>query len=43
MSGAAVEEVNRHWDWLVRNLLQSLSIFENKEDLASFVKGKVKV
>lgn len=38
-----MEEVNRHWDWLVRNLLQSLSIFENKEDLASFVKGKVKV
>uniref|UniRef100_A0A672HEB7 TBC1 domain family member 8 n=1 Tax=Salarias fasciatus TaxID=181472 RepID=A0A672HEB7_SALFA len=40
--GAAVEEVNRHWDWLVHNLLHSLSVFENKEDVASFVKGKVK-
>ncbi|XP_033842942.1 TBC1 domain family member 8 [Periophthalmus magnuspinnatus] len=41
-SGAAIEEVNRHWDWLIRNLLHSLSVFENKDDLASFVKGKVK-
>uniref|UniRef100_A0A3B3XC25 Rab-GAP TBC domain-containing protein n=1 Tax=Poecilia mexicana TaxID=48701 RepID=A0A3B3XC25_9TELE len=41
-SGAAIEEVNKHWDWLVHNLLQSLSVFENKEDAASFVKGKVK-
>lgn len=42
-SGAAIEEVNKHWDWLVRNLLRSLSVFENKDDVASFVKGKVKV
>lgn len=42
-SGAAAEEVNKHWDWLLHNLLQSLSVFENKEDVASFVKGKVKV
>ncbi|XP_032423818.1 TBC1 domain family member 8 [Xiphophorus hellerii] len=41
-SGATIEEVNKHWDWLVHNLLQSLSVFENKEDAASFVKGKVK-
>uniref|UniRef100_A0A3Q3N3L6 TBC1 domain family member 8B n=1 Tax=Mastacembelus armatus TaxID=205130 RepID=A0A3Q3N3L6_9TELE len=38
----AIEEVNKHWDWLVHNLLHSLSVFENKEDVASFVKGKVK-
>lgn len=43
VSGAAVEEVNKHWDWLVHNLLQSLSVFENRDDVASFVKGKVKV
>lgn len=43
VSGAAAEEVNQHWDWLLHNLLQSLSVFENKEDVASFVKGKVKV
>lgn len=42
-SGAAIEEVNKHWDWLLHNLLHSLSVFENKEDVASFVKGKVKV
>ncbi|XP_071337199.1 TBC1 domain family member 8 [Trachinotus anak] len=41
-SGAAIEEVNKHWDWLVHNLLHSLSVFEKKEDVASFVKGKVK-
>lgn len=41
-SGAAIEEVNKHWDWLVHNLLHSLSVFENKEDVASFVTGKVK-
>jgi len=41
--GAVIEEVNKHWDWLVHNLLHSLSVFENKEDAASFVKGKVKV
>ncbi|KAM7380087.1 hypothetical protein PAMP_003406 [Pampus punctatissimus] len=41
-SGAAIEEVNKHWDWLIHNLLHSLSVFENKEDVASFVKGKVK-
>ncbi|XP_054643547.1 TBC1 domain family member 8 [Dunckerocampus dactyliophorus] len=41
-SGAAIEEVNKHWDWLAHHLLHSLSVFENKEDVASFVKGKVK-
>ncbi|KAM4730932.1 TBC1 domain family member 8 [Anableps anableps] len=41
-SGVTIEEVNKHWDWLVHNLLHSLSVFENKEDAASFVKGKVK-
>uniref|UniRef100_A0A7N5ZR74 TBC1 domain family member 8 n=1 Tax=Anabas testudineus TaxID=64144 RepID=A0A7N5ZR74_ANATE len=41
-SGAAIEEVKKHWDWLVHNLLHSLSVFENKDDVASFVKGKVK-
>ncbi|KAK1903252.1 hypothetical protein KUDE01_006209, partial [Dissostichus eleginoides] len=41
-SGAAIGEVNKHWDWLLHNLLHSLSVFENKEDGASFVRGKVK-
>ncbi|XP_038133621.1 TBC1 domain family member 8 [Cyprinodon tularosa] len=41
-SGATIEEVNEHWGWLVRNLLQSLSVFENREDAVGFVRGKVK-
>ncbi|XP_061923385.1 TBC1 domain family member 8 [Entelurus aequoreus] len=41
-SGATMEEVNKHWDWLVHNLLHSLSVFDNKDDVSNFVKGKVK-
>ncbi|XP_037662348.1 TBC1 domain family member 8 isoform X2 [Choloepus didactylus] len=40
--GATLEEINLHWDWLEQNLLHTLSVFDNKEDIASFVKGKVK-
>lgn len=40
--GATLEEINEHWDWLEQNLLHTLSVFDNKEDIASFVKGKVK-
>ncbi|KAM5253177.1 TBC1 domain family member 8 isoform 1-T1 [Hipposideros larvatus] len=41
-TGATLEEINEHWDWLEQNLLHTLSVFDNKEDIASFVKGKVK-
>lgn len=41
--GATVEEINQHWEWLEQNLLHTLSVFDNKEDIVSFVKGKVKV
>ncbi|DAA24956.1 TPA: TBC1 domain family, member 8 (with GRAM domain) isoform 1 [Bos taurus] len=40
--GATLEEINQHWDWLEQNLLHTLSVFDNKDDIASFVKGKVK-
>ncbi|EPQ03053.1 TBC1 domain family member 8, partial [Myotis brandtii] len=40
--GATLEEVEQHWDWLEQNLLHTLSVFDSKEDIASFVKGKVK-
>uniref|UniRef100_A0A8D0H8E9 TBC1 domain family member 9 n=1 Tax=Sphenodon punctatus TaxID=8508 RepID=A0A8D0H8E9_SPHPU len=40
--GATVEEINQHWEWLEQNLLHTLPIFDNKEDIASFVKGKIK-
>ncbi|KAM5253181.1 TBC1 domain family member 8 isoform 5-T5 [Hipposideros larvatus] len=42
LTGATLEEINEHWDWLEQNLLHTLSVFDNKEDIASFVKGKVK-
>lgn len=41
--GATLEEVEQHWDWLEQNLLHTLSVFDSEEDIASFVKGKVKV
>lgn len=37
-----MEEVQRHWRWLDQNLLPYMAVFENKEDAASFVLGKVK-
>ncbi|XP_049990573.1 TBC1 domain family member 8 isoform X2 [Alexandromys fortis] len=40
--GATLEEINQHWDWLEQNLLHTLSVFDNKDDITSFVKGKVK-
>lgn len=41
--GATDEEINQHWEWLEQNLLHTLSVFDNKEDIVSFVKGKIKV
>ncbi|XP_078514155.1 TBC1 domain family member 8 isoform X1 [Lissotriton helveticus] len=41
-TGATVEEIDQHWEWLEQNLLQSLSVFDNTEDIANFVKGKIK-
>uniref|UniRef100_A0A4W3JVY7 TBC1 domain family member 8B n=1 Tax=Callorhinchus milii TaxID=7868 RepID=A0A4W3JVY7_CALMI len=40
--GATVEEISQHWEWLEQNLLHTLSVFDNKEDVTSFVHGKVK-
>ncbi|XP_061482825.1 TBC1 domain family member 8 isoform X2 [Rhineura floridana] len=40
--GATTEEINHHWEWLEQNLLHTLSVFDNKEDIVSFVKGKIK-
>ncbi|XP_018409644.1 PREDICTED: TBC1 domain family member 8 isoform X1 [Nanorana parkeri] len=40
--GATMEEITQHWDWLEQNLLHTLSVFDNKDDIANFVKGKVK-
>ncbi|KAM9311308.1 TBC1 domain family member 9B [Gastrophryne carolinensis] len=39
--GSARKEITAHWEWLENNLLQTLSIFENEEDITTFVKGKI--
>ncbi|KAA0715356.1 TBC1 domain family member 8 BUB2-like protein 1 [Triplophysa tibetana] len=41
-SGVTLEEVQRHWKWLEHNIMPYMAVFENKEDAASFVQGKVK-
>uniref|UniRef100_A0A8D2JI44 TBC1 domain family member 8 n=1 Tax=Varanus komodoensis TaxID=61221 RepID=A0A8D2JI44_VARKO len=40
--GATTEEINHHWEWLEQNLLHTLPVFDNKEDIVSFVRGKIK-
>ncbi|KAM9330052.1 TBC1 domain family member 9 isoform 2-T2 [Gastrophryne carolinensis] len=39
--GGSRKEVTEHWEWLELNLLQTLSIFENENDVTTFIKGKI--
>uniref|UniRef100_A0A6Q2XHK3 TBC1 domain family member 9B n=1 Tax=Esox lucius TaxID=8010 RepID=A0A6Q2XHK3_ESOLU len=39
--GSSRKEITQHWEWLEANLLQTLSIFDNDEDITTFVKGKI--
>ncbi|XP_033016713.1 TBC1 domain family member 9 [Lacerta agilis] len=39
--GCSRKEITEHWEWLEQNLLQTLSIFENENDINTFVKGKI--
>ncbi|XP_054422253.1 TBC1 domain family member 9B isoform X2 [Pteronotus mesoamericanus] len=39
--GSDHKEITEHWEWLENNLLQTLSIFDNEEDITTFVKGKI--
>ncbi|XP_068596721.1 TBC1 domain family member 9B-like [Brachionichthys hirsutus] len=39
--GSSRKEITEHWDWLETNLLQTVSIFDSDEDVATFVKGKI--
>ncbi|MCJ8730239.1 hypothetical protein PDJAM_G00182030 [Pangasius djambal] len=39
--GSSRREITEHWEWLEHNLLQTLSIFENENDITTFVKGKI--
>ncbi|XP_077122419.1 TBC1 domain family member 9B isoform X1 [Ranitomeya variabilis] len=39
--GSSRKEITEHWEWLESNLLETLSIFENEDDITTFVKGKI--
>ncbi|XP_078509668.1 TBC1 domain family member 9B isoform X2 [Lissotriton helveticus] len=39
--GSSRKEITAHWEWLENNLLQTLSIFDNEDDITTFVKGKI--
>ncbi|XP_055971644.1 TBC1 domain family member 9B [Sorex fumeus] len=39
--GSSRKEITKCWEWLESNLLQTLAIFENEEDITTFVKGKI--
>ncbi|XP_060096321.1 TBC1 domain family member 9B isoform X2 [Heteronotia binoei] len=39
--GSSRKEITKHWEWLENNLLQTLAIFDNTEDITTFVKGKI--
>lgn len=43
LAGSSRKEITEHWDWLESNLLQTISIFDNDEDVTTFVKGKISV
>lgn len=43
LAGSSRKEITEHWDWLESNLLQTISIFDNDEDVMTFVKGKISV
>uniref|UniRef100_A0A8C1WSX0 TBC1 domain family, member 9 (with GRAM domain) n=1 Tax=Cyprinus carpio TaxID=7962 RepID=A0A8C1WSX0_CYPCA len=36
--GSSRKEITEHWEWLETNLLQTLSIFDNDDDITTFVK-----
>lgn len=42
-TGCSRKEITEHWEWLEQNLLQTLSIFENENDINTFVRGKIQV
>jgi len=42
-AGSSRKEITEHWEWLEANLLQTLSIFDNDDDITTFVKGKIQV
>ncbi|XP_039397085.1 TBC1 domain family member 9 isoform X2 [Mauremys reevesii] len=41
LAGCSRKEITEHWEWLEQNLLQTLSVFENENDINTFVRGKI--
>lgn len=41
LAGSSRKAITEHWDWLESNLLQTLSVFDNDEDVTTFVRGKI--
>ncbi|XP_060537648.1 TBC1 domain family member 8B [Pantherophis guttatus] len=39
--GTSREEITEHWEWLERNVMETLSVFDSNEDIVSFVHGKI--
>ncbi|XP_058052556.1 TBC1 domain family member 8B isoform X2 [Ahaetulla prasina] len=39
--GTSREEITEHWEWLERNVMDTLSVFDSNEDIVSFVHGKI--
>ncbi|XP_061690467.1 TBC1 domain family member 9B isoform X2 [Syngnathoides biaculeatus] len=39
--GSSRKEITEHWEWLEANLLQTVSVFDNDHDVATFVRGKI--
>ncbi|XP_041112115.1 TBC1 domain family member 8B-like isoform X1 [Polyodon spathula] len=40
--GATREEIEKHWEWLQKNVMSTLSVFDSSEDITSFVQGKIR-
>uniref|UniRef100_A0A8C8J090 TBC1 domain family member 8B n=1 Tax=Oncorhynchus tshawytscha TaxID=74940 RepID=A0A8C8J090_ONCTS len=36
------EEINQHWEWLEKNIMRTLSVFDSSDDITSFVQGKIR-
>ncbi|XP_077465400.1 TBC1 domain family member 9B-like isoform X1 [Stigmatopora argus] len=41
VAGSSRREITEHWDWLEANLLQTVSVFDNDQDVTTFVRGKI--
>ncbi|CAB1352759.1 unnamed protein product [Coregonus sp. 'balchen'] len=40
--GGTKEEINQHWEWLEKNIMRTLSVFDSSDDITSFVQGKIR-